>query len=180
MKAIVTCFVPVLFCLPGFCQLQQPDSSMQATQRQQQWLNSMYSMGVETKNDSFYIKEEAIRLFKDSVYRKIAYPERYEWTNAVGLLKKMELKTAFWHLINLYRQDTANRSPVVSVLLAYDSVMQMDKILVSTFYTYAFADPRVSRIVNNKPDIFRPDLLEEGLKAVKEIVGYLWYYRQRK
>ena len=55
-----------------------------------------------------------------------------------------------------------------------------NKILLSTFYTYAFADPGVSRVRNNKPDIFRPDILERKLASLKEIIRHIWYYRDQK
>jgi len=46
-------------------------------------------------------------MLKDSVYRKSVYPEVYTWPAAVGLMNRMELKKAFWYLINLYETDTA-------------------------------------------------------------------------
>jgi hypothetical protein len=168
MKTMFAIVFASAFSLTGFCQLTD------------QTVNSLYEMGVEKKKDSLFVSKEVIRLFTDPVYRRIAYPATYEWVHAVNLLKEMQLKTAFWHMINLYGQDTANRSLVIGTFVAYDSLMQMDQVLLSTYYTYAFADPRISRVINNKPDINRPDLLEKGLKNVKEIINYLWYYRQQR
>ena len=92
----------------------------------------------------------------------------------------MELKKAFWHLINLYRVDTVNRHLVVGSFIAYDSLMDMTKILLSTFYTYAFTDPECSRMKDGHPDIHRPDIMESKLRSTKEIIGYIWEYRKRK
>jgi hypothetical protein len=104
----------------------------------------------------------------------------YNWPQAVELVRTLELKKAFWHMLNIYETDADNRSYVLGAFVAYDSLMKMDKILLSTFYTYAFADPRVSRVKNNKPDIFRPDILERKLAILKEIITQIWYYRDQK
>jgi hypothetical protein len=56
----------------------------------------------------------------------------------------------------------------------------MDKILLSTFYTYAFADPEACRILNNKPEIVRPDILEKKLRTTRELVNYIWINRKNK
>lgn len=146
----------------------------------EQYFNQLQEMGVESRNDSLIVRSEVIKLFADTLYRKMVYPEAYNWQEAVLLLREMELKRAFWHMLNLYETDTANRSLILGTFVAYDSVMKMDKILLSTYYTYAFADPRVSRIVNNKPDIFRPDILEHGLMRLKDIVAQIWFYRNQR
>jgi hypothetical protein len=144
------------------------------------WFNELQAMGVETRNDSMIVREEVVKLFTDTLYRKSVYPATYTWTEAVNLLREMELKKAFWYMLNLYETDSLNRPYVIGTFVAYDSLMSMDKILLSTFYTYAFADPRVSRVKNNKPDIFRPDILEHGLSRVKNIIAQVWYYRERR
>jgi hypothetical protein len=145
-----------------------------------EWWQDLHSMGVEAKNDSLIVRQEVLRLFNDTAYRRLAYPDTYNWPLAVALMRNMELKMAFWHLINLYHTDTANRSYVLGTFVAYDSLMNMDKILLSTFYTFAFADPRVATVKNNKPHIFRPDLLEQGLVRLKEIIAQVWYYRDER
>lgn len=144
------------------------------------YFNNLQAMGVETRNDSMIIREEVVKLFTDSLYRKSVYPAQYTWQEAIYLLREMDLKKAFWYMLNLYETDSANRSYVLGTFVAYDSLMSMDKILLSTYYTYAFADPRVSRVKNNKPDIFRPDLLERRLASLKDIISQVWYYRERR
>lgn len=143
------------------------------------WFSNLQEMGVETRNDSMIVREEVIKLFSDSLYRKSVYPPTYTWTEAIKLLREMELKKAFWYMLNLYETDSLNRPYVLGTFMAYDSLMSMDKILLSTYYTYAFADPRVSRVKNNRPEIFRPDLLERGLGRVKDIIAHIWYYRKK-
>jgi len=156
------------------------DSSKDSRAYWTKWVNNLYEMGTDAKNDSFFVREETVRLLKDEAYRQATYPAAYSWPGTVGLLQQLELKKAFWHLINLYQEDTANRQLVLGTFFVYDSTMDMARILVSTFYTYAFADPRVCRITNNHPDIFRPDLLEQGQRALKEMVASVWAYRKQK
>ena len=69
---------------------------------------------------------------------------------------------------------------VIGTLVLYDSLVEMDKLLINAYYTYAFTDPRVCRVKNGKPDIFRPDLLEKNLMVTKEIINNVRMYRQRK
>ncbi len=140
---------------------------------------SLSEMGVESKGDSLIVSEEVMKLLKDEHYRKSVYPAEYKWTDAMILFKNMELKRAFWHLINLYDTDKDNRKLIISVFCAYDTAIVMDKALMNTFYTYALSDPRVCRITNDKPDIFRPDLLEQWARNLKEILAYISYYREQ-
>lgn len=156
------------------------DTSKKSVAYWQQWLTDLQEMGVEAKGDSFFVKEEVIRILKDSAYRKTIYPDQYNWPAVSALLQRMELKKAFWQMINLYQDDTSRRNLVVGSFVLYDSLMDMDKVLLNTFYTYAFADPAVCRIKNGKPDIYRPDLLEKKLRITKEIIGHIWYYRKNK
>jgi hypothetical protein len=143
-------------------------------------MSDLFEAGVETKNDSLIIKEEVFRLLRDSQYRKAVYPEKYEWPSAIMLMKAMELKKAFWHFINLYHSIPASRDLIITTVVMYDSIMPMDKIILNSFYTYSFADPRICRLKNDKPDIFRPDLLQELLAITNEIVDNIVYYRRKK
>jgi len=156
------------------------DTTRESREYWNKWLNNLLEMGVEQKDDSLFIKEEVVRLVRDSVYRNSIYPKKYEWPAVLKLMKAMELKKAFWHLINIYMADTANRSMVLGTFILYDSLVEMDKILINAYYTYAFTDPRVCRIKNNKPEIFRPDLLEKHLLITKEIINNIQYYRKEK
>jgi hypothetical protein len=156
------------------------DTSRRSVEYWQHWLADLTTHGVEKKKDSFFVREEVVRLLRDSQYRQSVYPAVYTWPAVTSLLDRMELKTAFWHLINLYDSDTARRQLVLGTVALYDSVIDMDKVLLSTYYTYAFADPRVCRLAGGKPDIYRPDLLEKTLRTTREIIGYLWMYRKEK
>jgi len=144
------------------------------------WAKDLLEMSVEQKNDSLYVKEEVYQSFNDSALRQSLYPEKYDWPAVVTLMQGMELKKAFWHLINIYIEDSLSRSKVMGILILYDSLMDMDKVLLNVYYTYAFADPRVSRFKGNRPEIYRPDILEKHLNKTKEIINYIWYNRKQK
>jgi len=144
-------------------------------------VQSLYEAGLEKTSDtSLVVREEVYRLMKDAAYRQIVYPEKYDWEHAVAMLKSMEFKKGFWQLINLYQSDKERRGYVIAVMIMYDGLMTMDEVLLNTYYTYGLSDPRVTRMVDNKPDIFRPDLLEQGLNATRELVQYVRSYRVYK
>jgi hypothetical protein len=183
MKPFFLISILFFFWLAGNCQLKtelKVDHSKENVEYWNKWVSNLTDMGVEATRDSFYVKEEVIKALTDSSYRATVYPEKYEWPLAIDLLQKMELKKAFWHLMNLYESDPEHRSLILGTFVAYDSLMDMSKVLLSTYYTYGFADPRVCRIKNNKPDIYRPDLLEKGLIRTKEMVNNILASREIK
>ncbi len=183
MKSIIISLFTVL-CLTLTCQTQTltttVDTSGKDSEYWVKWVKSLYEMGVDQERDTFYVREETLRALGDSAYRARLYPPDYNWGNVLPLLKEMELKMAFWHLINIYMEDTASRTMVINTFLLYDSLMAMDKILLNVYYTYALTDPRVCRITNNKPDIYRPDLLEKHLNVTKDIINIVRYFRKER
>ncbi len=160
--------------------IMKVDTSKASVEYWQNWMADLNDMGVENKVDSFFVKKEVLKLMKDENYRKTVYPKQYSWPEVVSLMNKMELKKAFWHLINLYQTDLPHRNIVLGTVTKYDSLMAMDKILISTYYTYAFTDPEIYRVKSDKPEIYRPDILEKKLKTTQEIVGYIWENRKKK
>lgn len=143
------------------------------------WLADLYEMGVVVEKDgSLKLNKEAKRILHDANYRTIIYPQQYTWESASVLLKKMELKKGFWYLINLYHQDEKNKEKVIQSLIPFEKIMEMDKVIISSFYTYAMFEPTVCTITNGKPEIIRPDLVEEKFNSVKEIVRYILYFRE--
>jgi hypothetical protein len=184
MKIALSLMTAMLLWLTFAGQSQQTvmkiDTSRESVLYWNNWLTDLFQMGVESTKDSFFVREEVVRMMKDSAYRKTVYPAQYNWPAVVHLLQQMQLKKAFWHLINLYQADTANRKIILGTLFLYDSLMDMDKALLSSYYTYAFTDPRVYRLKNNKPDIYRPDILEKGLQATREIIDKIWMYRKQR
>ena len=68
---------------------------------------------------------------------------------------------------------------VIKYVLSFDHLFQMDKVMTSVFYTYAFLDPQVAIITDGKPDVTHPEIIEEKQAVVREIVQYIWAYRER-
>lgn len=171
-------------CFLSFGQDMPKDSVIDSTSIQQEQLNSiiqdLYQMGIKHEGNSIIINEEVKRLLIDSVYRAYVYPVVYTWPMVALMLEERQLKIAFWHMINLYYADTIGRNTVVSFLVKFDQQFDMEKILLSTFYTYAFTDPQVSRINNSKWETFRPDIMEEKLAITKELSDYVLYFRKKK
>ena len=142
------------------------------------WLKDLYEPGVSVTEDSVFINAEASKLINDEQYRKLLYPKTYSWQAAIVFIQKQELKKAFWYFINLYSLNEKNKEIVVKVILAYDKLLKMDKILISTFYTYSLIDPEIGSIVNGQSKITAPHILEKKLQVVKELLFYLDKYRK--
>ncbi|HSF87838.1 MAG TPA: hypothetical protein VLA46_00380 [Saprospiraceae bacterium] len=143
------------------------------------WLDNLYEVGVKVEGDSIYITEETRRVAADTAYRKLIYPKMYDWTTANALFKQMQYKIAFWYLINIYYADISQRESVLKYVLTLEEVFAMDKVLISVFYTYGLLDPEVADIVNGKPDIHHPEIVEQKLASVKEMVQYIMAYREQ-
>lgn len=141
-----------------------------------EWLANLYEHGIRAEEDTLFISAEVRNILANDELMQFMFPGEYTWASAVYLMEKMELKKAFWFLLNLYPE---NRELVVQTLLKYDSIIEIDKVLTSVFYTYAMIDPEVCKIENGKPEIIRPDLVEEGLSNLKEIIQYIRYFRNQ-
>ena len=143
---IVIAMLPLGFGVYGQSVQLKVDTTKESLQFWGNKIADLLEPGVETRNDSLIVKEEVIQLLKSAELRKAVYPEKYNWPEALGLLQKAEWKKAFWHFINLYHYDTATRNLIISSIMMYDKMIPMDKALLSSFYTYSFADPRACRL----------------------------------
>jgi hypothetical protein len=172
--ALLTLFSPSVFGQQETVPLTEAEK--ENAQNLAKWLNEMYEHGIRQDADTLFISAEVQNLLSNPEMMAFMFPQEYTWGHAIALMEKMELKKAFWFLLNLYPE---NRELVVQTLLKYDSLVEMDKVLTSVFYTYAMIDPSVCKIENGKPQIIRPDLVEEGLSNLKEMIQYIRYYRAR-
>ena len=145
-----------------------------------QWYLELTEKGIENVADSVKFGKEFIRVLNDESYRSTIYPEEYTWEQAIELINQQQLRQVFWFFLNLYRQSEKNKDLVMRSVLAYDQILKMDVMMINAYYTYGFMDPEVSSIHDGTVDVVRPDLLEEKLNAVKEIVSYIQYYRSQK
>ena len=150
------------------------------TEHMQSWIDNIYQHGVSMTEDSVFLSIEAQRLIVDQPFRSIVYPQNYSWPVALDLIKKNEIKIAFWHLLNLYLINDENKNLVVKSILTYDKVLDMEKALVSTFYSYCYTDPEIGSIKNGRPEITAPHLLEKKLQAVRDIIYYIETYNLKK
>ncbi|MFW6275304.1 MAG: hypothetical protein ACOC2M_01565 [bacterium] len=136
--------------------------------------------GVEITNDSLIIGEEFQKLLTDKNYQIKVFPEKYTWEQTKIFINQQELKKAFWYMINLYSESPKDKEIVIGSILYYDNLFKMDKVLINTFYTYCYLDPEVGEINEGVPEILRPDILENKLNDLKEILGYIRYFRENE
>ena len=141
------------------------------------FLDDLYSAGVSMTEDSVRIDEESFRLLNDEQYRTAFYPDTYTWEASLNFLKIQEFKKGFWYLINLSMNNEFHKNLVVKTILTYDLMFDMDKALISAFYTYCYMDPSVGSIEDGKPNITAPHILEQKLEAVKEILHFVEKYK---
>lgn len=163
---------------------QNADSEKQKENRLQEtavltWLADLNEKGLEIKGDSLIMGREFQKVMNDEKYRELIYPEIYKWDDALLFLKNKYLKQAFWVFINLYSDNETNKKLVLKSVMAYDQLLEMDEMMVNSFYTYSFADPETSIMKDGKPEIVRPDIMEAKLRDVKEIVEYIHYFRNQ-
>jgi hypothetical protein len=146
----------------------------------EKWLKELTEKGIEVKGDSVYISRDYKRAINDNKYREFLYPKEYSWGGVSAFIKANALKPAFWYLINLYSKSKEDKEKVLTFVLTYDKLFQMDEILVATFYTYSFMNPESSVIIDRQPETTRPDILEQKLRNVKEMVTYIRQFKETK
>ena len=140
------------------------------------WLNTLTSKGVTSKNGEIVFDEEAIKLLQDKSYREKVYREYTLYD--VGLsFSEMDIKKAFWQIINIYPQK---KDTLIKYVFAFDEILPVDEIMLASFYTYAFFDPNITKLDNGKPDVYRPDIFEEYFRRTKEIIFVIDNLRNSK
>jgi hypothetical protein len=185
MNKIIVLFIVSLFALNIFGQTSYSELS-EADKKaydasSTEWVKNLYAFGVEHKGDTIVLNDEARLILKDSVYHNFIYPKQYTWQYTKAILELKALKPAFWHLINLYANDPKNKDLVLKMIIPFDQIMEMDRIMISTFYSYIAFDPEVATVENGIiKAINRPDISEKKLLAVKEIVEHIHFYRTKK
>lgn len=177
--------ITLIYCLPFLVLGQNAGIKMDQISKEDQvkmlkWYLNTTEMGIETTTDSIKLSKEFIKVLNDDAYRKSLFPAKYTWDQTIPFLQRQQVKQVLWVFINLYPQNDSNKELVVKAILSYDSFFKMDEMLINVFYTYCFMDPEISVIKEGKPEIIRPDILEEKLSHVKEMVSYVLYYRSQK
>lgn len=175
---ILTCCISIL----SFSQESKKsiDTSSSVKITDVKWLENLGEKGIDMSNDSLLISDEFQKIIKDDKFKSTLFPKTYTWEQTITFIKNRKLKEAFWFFINLYPLNEVNKTTVIRSILAYSKLFKMEDVLVNTFYTYSFLDPEISVIKNGIPEIVRPDILEEKLRNVKEIVRHIQNYRKEQ
>jgi hypothetical protein len=182
--AYVLSVIITLLCFAaskGNCQTSTTPSVDTPTQEEFSiaWLKDLYEPGVMMQADSLVINKEAEHLLNDAGYRQTMYPATYTWEAAASFIQKQEIKKAVWYFINLYLKNDENKEMVIKSLLVYDKVFKMEKVLMSSFYTYSFTDPEIGKIENGHSEINAPHIMEKKLNALKAMLYYLNKYKSK-
>ena len=175
----------LFFTAPGF--LQGQDSVEYNIQSQKNSiikslsaLHDLSQAGLTEQGDSVLASPELIRLLEDSTYRDSVYPQEYTWEQASRYISELEVKKALWFFINLYPESEENKEKVILASLSLGKKIKIDQALTNTFSTYCYTDPEISEIVNGETEIRRPDILEEKMRDLKELLHYIRAMKQSK
>ncbi len=78
-------------------------------------------------------------------------------------------------MINIYpnKKDT-----IINYIYAYDKILPIEEILLASFYTYSFFDPKITKLDNGKPEVVRPDIFEEYFRRTKEIISIIFSLKE--
>lgn len=139
----------------------------------QKWITNLYELGIEKTKDSLKISDDVKHIITDSNYRKLIYLKDYTLPAFVDMLNKDQTKIAMWYLINIYGTQKEKQNFLMDIVIQFEQGLEMDKVLISTFYTYAMLDPEVGTLKNGKIEIIRPDLLEQKFNTVKEMIAHI-------
>jgi hypothetical protein len=179
-NSIIICF----FIFPFLMFSQQSKDTVKENEKNKvaavKWLKHLNENGIEVKGDSVFVSNEYEKVLNNEQYRFFIYPVNYSWKKVNALIKKMQLKIAFWHLINLYSGNDASKELVLKSLLMFDKVLSVGEALPAAFNTYIYLDPEVSILKDGDSQITRPDILEEKLRNLNEILSYIEQYKETK
>ena len=143
----------------------------------EEWFKNLTEKGVSSGEKEIFFSEEGIKLLNDSMYRDKIYKDEYTLYDVGISLSNMDIKLAFWQIINIYPEK---KDTLIQFVFAYDKILPVDEIILASFYTYAFFDPKITNLENGKPKVYRPDLFEDYFRRTKEIIYYLNFIRGNK
>ena len=143
----------------------------------EEWFKNLTEKGVSSGEKEIFFSEEGIKLLNDSMYRDKIYKDEYTLYDVGISLSNMDIELAFWQIINIYPEK---KDTLIQFVFAYDKILPVDEIILASFYTYAFFDPKITNLENGKPKVYRPDLFEDYFRRTKEIIYYLNFIRGNK
>ncbi len=125
--------------------------------------------GIKIEGNHILISDQCRRLLSDAEYRNETFPDKYEFGAITRLIKDQNLSLVLWYLINLYQEAPVFTMGLVKDLSALD-ISPED--YVTSFYTYAYADPNIVEIKKGRYQLLHPERLEEKIK-VTNTLAYL-------
>ena len=152
----------------------------------QNWLNEIMDPAInisveEDENgkiiEKITISERWSRLRSNEDLRNSIYKKNYTFNDVKLSLEKREILLSIWQMLNIYPE---NKDMIYSLLLHFDGWFPIEVLILNSFETYAYFDPRSVKIENNKLEIIRPDIITEGLKTVQSITENLLIYKNTK
>ncbi|MEK9620444.1 MAG: hypothetical protein VW078_10165 [Flavobacteriales bacterium] len=150
---------------------------IESEQKLKEWIDQLKEPGVRINGEIMEFNAVAKALISSVELRNTIYKENYSFEDVKKSLEQLNIQLAFWQLINIY---PSNKRKVLEYIYSYDSLIPVDEIVIASFYTYSFFDPNVTKIIENKPVVERPDVFEQILLKTKEIVAYVQEFRKRK
>ncbi|RMB58051.1 hypothetical protein EAX61_10560 [Dokdonia sinensis] len=186
MKKYITYISIVIAFTTSRITLGQEDALANITEQDLEYLASkedeavaymeyLKTPGVKIEGQEMIFNKEAQRLLSNESYRTQVYPATYSFAHVKASLSVNDFHKAFWQMINLYPD---HKEDVVRFIYAYDSVFPTDEVLIASFYTYGFFDPKITKLDGGKPNVYRPDIFEEYLRRTREIITYIEYFRK--
>lgn len=143
--------------------------------KSKEWIDQLKEPGVKINGQNMEFSAVARALMSSTELRNIIYKENYSFEDVKKSLEQFNIQLAFWQMINMYPN---NKRKVLEYIYSYDSLIPVDEIVIASFYTYSFFDPKVTKIIDNKPIVERPDIFEQKLLSTKEIVAYVQEFRK--
>ena len=70
----------------------------------EEWFKNLTEKGVSSGEKEIYFSEEAIMLLNDSIFRDKIYKDEYTLYDVGISLSNLDIKLAFWQMINIYPQ----------------------------------------------------------------------------
>ena len=189
MRSKFQLFISLLFLLNlGWSQnldtdeLKKIENFKYEEKKAKAWLDAQYEWNVITDGENITYNKESKKILSDTDYYSFIYPKTYTWSTTLILLKNKVIKQAVWYLINMqYLDKEKNSSHIMKTIITLDQALDMEKVLLSSYYSYIAFDPEVVTIENNKvKEYTRPDIAEKKLNSVEEIATLLMQYRKSK
>jgi len=150
---------------------------IESEEKLKEWIDQLKEPGVRINGENMEFNAVAQALISNKELRNIIYKEIYSFEDVKKSLEQLNIQLAFWQMINIYPN---NKRKVLEYIYSYDSLIPVDEIVIASFYTYSFFDPNVTKIIDNRPVVERPDIFEQMLLRTKEIVAYIQEFRKIK